>query len=137
MNDLFVNAALVHWGYAEAAATGPGAGLRYAGYFKELEQGARREARGLWRYGDVLTYYRPGGLDLASSGDYQERAATGAGGRVFSAPAPFIPAAVPSSSSPSVSAGSVAPPASRGSVPAVPPGTISSPGTPYMPPRLR
>jgi len=137
MNDLFVNAALVHWGYAEAAATGPGAGTRYAEYFKGLEQGARREARGLWRYGDVLTYYRPGGLGVAGSGEYQERAATGAGGRVFSAPAPFIPAAVPSTSSPYVSAGSVAPSAGRGSVPTVPPGTIPSPGTPYMPPRLR
>src|SRR2546421_7034693 len=37
MNDLFVNAALVHWGYAEAAA--PAAGVRYAEYFKALEEG--------------------------------------------------------------------------------------------------
>jgi micrococcal nuclease len=139
INDLFVNAALVHWGYAEAAATGPGAGLRYADYFKGLEQGARGDARGLWRYGDVLTYYRRGGLELAGDSDYQVRAPTGAGGRVFSAPAPFIPAAVPSTSSPSGSAGSIAPPASRGVVPTVPPGTIPTPGTPYMPapPRLR
>ena len=65
--------------------------MRYAEYFKGLEAGARQDRRGLWRYGDVLAYYRPGGLEVAREGDYQERGATGAGGRVFSAPAPFIP----------------------------------------------
>src|SRR5262249_42125523 len=52
VGDLFVNAALLHYGYAEAAPPAPG--VRYAEYFKGLEDGARREHRGLWRYGDVL-----------------------------------------------------------------------------------
>ena len=89
VGDVFVNAALLHYGYAEAAPPSPD--VRYAAYFKALEEGARRDRRGLWRYGDVLAYYRPGGLEQAGDSDYQGRPAVGAGGRVFSAPAPFIP----------------------------------------------
>ena len=111
VGDLFVNAALLHFGYVEAAPPAPG--MRYAEYFRGLEDGARREHRGLWRYGDVLTFYRRGGLEQAGDTDYQGRPAIGTGGRVFSAPAPFIPSA-PSGSvapAPSVSApAAVAPP---------------------------
>jgi hypothetical protein len=40
----------------------------------------------------VLAYYRPRPTDIdPDSGDYRERAANASGGRVFSAPAPFIP----------------------------------------------
>ena len=88
--DLFVNAALVHLGYGEAAASP--LHRRYTGYLRSLEAGARREHRGLWRYADVLAYYRPRGPEEAGDGgDYRERAADASGGRVFSAPAPFIP----------------------------------------------
>ena len=93
--NVFVNAALLHYGYAEAAE--PRADVRYSEYFKSLEEGARREGRGLWRYGDVQTYYKRGGLEQAGDLDYQGRPAIGAGGRVFSAPAPFIPS-IPSGS---------------------------------------
>ena len=92
----FVNAALVHYGYGEAA-TASTAG--YAAYFRTLEEGARRDARGIWRDRDAQTYHRPRPTELAAdTGEYEDRAATVSGGRVFSAPAPFIPSA-PSSSS--------------------------------------
>jgi hypothetical protein len=109
--------------------------MRYAEYFKGLEAGARRDGRGLWRYGDVLAYYKPGGLEAAGDSDYQVRGATGAGGRVFSAPAPFIPS-VPSgstgySSAPSVGlpATAPAPTATRG-VPSVPSSRMGTGTTP-------
>ena len=79
VGDLFVNAALVHWGYAEAAA--PSAtNARYAAWFRSLEEGARREGRGLWHYGDVQAYNRPGVGESEGDGDYQDRAATASGG---------------------------------------------------------
>jgi micrococcal nuclease len=90
VGDLFINAALVHWGYAEAAAPSP-TNARYAAWFRSLEEGARRDGRGLWRYGDVQAYYRPGAAEREGEGESQDRAATASGGRVFSAPAPFIP----------------------------------------------
>jgi micrococcal nuclease len=128
VGETFVNAALLHWGYLEAAA--PSGDLRYAEYFKGLEEGARRDGRGLWRYGDVLTYHRPGGVENASGGDYQERAATGAGGRVFSAPAPFIPSVPPPGSSPapapSVGLPAAAPPPTSTRAPAVPRGGMGT-----------
>ena len=122
VGGLFVNAALLHWGYAEAAAPSPD--VRYAEYFKGLEEGARHDRRGLWRYGDVLAYYRPGGLEKAGDLDYQGRPAVGAGGRVFSAPAPFIPS-IPAtggaSPSPGVSLPATAPPpTSTRAVPSMP-----------------
>ena len=93
VGDLFVNAALIHWGYADAAPSLHH--TRYQSYFHSLEEGARRERRGLWAYADVLAYYRPRTTELgAESGDYRERAADASGGRVFSAPAPFIPSVV-------------------------------------------
>ena len=108
--DVFVNAAMVHYGYAEAAA--PREDVRYSEYFQALEEGARRDGRGLWRYGDVQAYYKRGGLELAGDTDYQGLPAIGAGGRVFSAPAPFIPSVPSSSSGRPISAPSVGPPAS-------------------------
>src|SRR6266508_1511652 len=96
--NIFVNAALVHYGYGEAA-TASTAG--YAAYFRALEEGARRDARGLWRDRDAQTYHRPRPTELAAdAGEYEDRAPSVSGGRVFSAPAPFLPSA-PSSSSPS------------------------------------
>ena len=122
----FVNAALLHWGYAEAA---PAPGLRYADYFKDLEAGARRDGRGLWRYGDVLAYYRPGGLEVARTGEDHERAATAVGGRVYSAPAPFLPPLSAPTGTSAPSTGSPAPtppPTSKGSAPTLGRGGMGS-----------
>ena len=128
VRDVFVNAAMLHYGYAEAAP--PAANVRYAAYFKELEDGARRDRRGMWRYGDVIAYYRPGGLEQAGDTDYQDRTPTGGGGRVFSAPAPFLPVLTPGGSAPapSGSAPPVTPPTTR-----TPPATMprSGVGTRY------
>jgi len=130
VGDVFVNAALLHYGYAEAAPPAPD--VRYAGYFKDLENGARGARRGLWRYGDVVAFYKPGGLEQTGDSDYLGRPAVGAGGRVFSAPAPFIPSPPPgspivSSPAPSVGLPATAPPATR-SAPSVPRGGL---GTKY------
>lgn len=110
VRDVFVNAALLHWGFAEAAT--PSVHPRYAEYFRGLEEGARRDARGLWRYADVRAYHRPGGSETDADDVYQQRAATAAGGRVFSAPAPFLPSLTPSpAGSSSASSPSIAVPA--------------------------
>jgi len=128
VGDLFVNAALLHLGYAEAAP--PAADVRYAAYFKGLEDGARGARRGLWRYGDVIAYYKPGGLEQTGDTDYQGRPAIGAGGRVFSAPAPFLPSLTPSApSSPAPSVGLPAtapPPAATRNTPTVPRGGMGT-----------
>ena len=123
VGDTFVNAAMLHYGWAEAAA--PSAEVRYSEYFRGLEEGARRDGRGLWRYGDVLAHYKRGGLEQAGDMDYQGHPAIGAGGRVFSAPNPFIPS-IPSGSTggatyaPSVGLPTTAPPSpSSRSVPPV------------------
>jgi micrococcal nuclease len=114
IGDLFVNALLVHHGYGEAAASV--SSTPYGEYFRTLEAGARQDRRGLWRDADAHTYHRPRPAESASGGaGYEERAANASGGRVFSAPAPFIPSLTPSSSAPSAGlpAGPVpAPPAS-------------------------
>jgi len=133
VDDVFVNAALLYRGYAEAERTG--VNTRFATYFQALEADARRSGRGLWRYGDVLAYYRPRPADEAT-GNVTERPANVAGGRVFSSPNPINPASVvttgpvPSSSSSSVSAPSSAAPTSR-SVSGF--GRPSQPGTSYTP----
>jgi micrococcal nuclease len=103
--NTFVNAALVHYGYGEAA-TASTAG--YAAFFRALEEGARRDARGVWRERDAQTYHRPRPTEAAAD-EYGDRTSTVSGGRVFSAPAPFLPPA-PSSSAPSPPGGSVAVP---------------------------
>jgi endonuclease YncB( thermonuclease family) len=122
IGEVFVNAAMLHYGWAEAAA--PRADVRYSDYFRGLEEGARRDRRGLWRYGDVLAYYKRGGLEQAGDTDYQGRPAIGAGGRVFSAPAPFIPSAPSPGSGGSVAAPAAALPA------AAPPPTSTRPVPP-------
>ena len=53
----FVNAELVHQGYAEAATYPPN--VRYQEYFLGLEQGAQAAGRGLWAGGEAQAYYRP------------------------------------------------------------------------------
>lgn len=125
VGDVFVNAALLHYGYAEAAP--PAADMRYAAYFKDLENDARSARRGLWRYDDVIAYYKPGGLEQTGDLDYLGRPTIGVGGRVFSAPAPFIPAPAPggpavSSPAPSVGSPATPPPTSSRNAPGSRPG---------------
>ena len=85
--DLFVNAALVHRGYAETASASTSG---YAAYFGSLEEGARRGGRGLWRDRTTSLYHRPRSTEQAA--DEQDQAAgVTSGGRVFSAPTPFVP----------------------------------------------
>ena len=93
--NTFVNAALVHYGYAEAATASTAS---YAAYFRTLEEGAQRDGRGVWRDRDAQTYHRPRPTELAADAGHED-APTVSGGRVFSAPAPFIPSAPSSSSS--------------------------------------
>src|SRR2546422_2976449 len=57
----FVNAELVHRGYAEAATYPPN--VRYQEYFLGLEQGARAAGRGLWADRAAQAYYRPRPID--------------------------------------------------------------------------
>src|SRR5262249_49329927 len=136
--DVFVNAAMVHYGYAEAAA--PREDVRYSEYFTALEEGARHDGRGLWRYGDVQAYYKRGGPELAGAtgyhgpparggggaAAYQGLPAIGGGGRVFSAPAPFTPSIPSSSGGRATPAPSVGPPATA------PPSAPSSRSVPSM-----
>ncbi|HEU4370591.1 MAG TPA: thermonuclease family protein [Methylomirabilota bacterium] len=108
---LFVNAALVHYGYGEAAVST--STTRYGDYFRALETGARQDGRGLWRDPVAQAYHRPRPPEsAAAAGDYEERAADASGGRVFSAPAPFAPPPMPASPAPAVGA-----PASRSPTP--------------------
>jgi hypothetical protein len=121
----FVNALLVHHGYGEAA-TASTAG--YAEYFRMLQDGAQRDGRGLWADRDAQTYHRPRPTELAADTGEEEGSLARSGGRVFSAPAPFIPAATSSSplapslgvpagpSAPSPSSGSPSYVAPRGSM---------------------
>jgi endonuclease YncB( thermonuclease family) len=104
-----VNALLVHRGFGEAATASTAA---YAEYFRMLEDGARREARGLWRDPSLLAYHRPRPTEVAADDDEVEgRAADLVGGRVFSAPAPFFPPVAASSATPSIAVPSAPPPA--------------------------
>jgi micrococcal nuclease len=115
---LFVNAALVHYGFAE---TTPGSTAGYAEYFRSLQEGAMRDARGLWRREDTRAYHRPRPAEgTAAATEYEERAADASGGRVFSAPAPFIPLPPPTWSQ--RSAPSIGVPAAPPAAPAPTPG---------------
>jgi micrococcal nuclease len=97
VDDVFVNAALAHLGFVEAAATTTV--TRYGEYFRSLESGARQDARGLWRDPEAGTYHRPRPPEgTPEATEYEERAADASGGRVFSAPAPFIPTPAPGGS---------------------------------------
>lgn len=99
VGGLFVNAAMVHYGYGEAAVSA--STTRYGEYFRALETGARQDGRGLWRDPGAQTYHRPRSAEsVSAAGDHEERAADASGGRVFSAPAPFIPPATPVSPAP-------------------------------------
>src|SRR4030095_2225924 len=55
VDNRLVNATLVRRGFVEATADPH----HYLTYFRELEEGARRDGRGLWGNADVLAYYRP------------------------------------------------------------------------------
>jgi len=126
VDNVFVNAELGHRGYAEA--TSPPAPHQYLDYFRALEEGARRDGRGLWHYGDVLTYYRarPPEADL-DTGDDRGHAPDASGGRVFSAPLPYIPALPPGTQSPAPSP-TIAPPGQRRSGPGTSPTYMPAPG---------
>jgi endonuclease YncB( thermonuclease family) len=119
VDGVFVNATLLHRGYAEAERGT--VNTRYASYFQSLEADARRARRGLWGYGDVLAYHRTRPAEsTAAAGNVGGQAANVAGGRVFSSPNPITPSAVaapstlPAPSSSPASAGP-APPATRSS----------------------
>jgi micrococcal nuclease len=130
VDRVFVNAALLQRGYAEAERAT--VNTRYATYFQALEADARRARRGLWGYGDVLAYHRPRPPETAA-GNADERPANVAGGRVFSSPNPIIPSSVPATApatSSSSSVGSTAAPAPRSSGGL---GRSSQPGTTYTP----
>lgn len=130
VDRVFVNAALLHRGYAEAERAT--VNTRYATYFQALEADARRARRGLWGYGDVLAYHRPRPPETAA-GNADERPANVAGGRVFSSPNPIIPSSVPATAPATSSSSSVGPtaapaPRSSGGL-----GRSSQPGTTYTP----
>ena len=133
VGDVFVNAVLTHYGYAEAA-TGSTAG--YAAYFGQLQDGAQRGRRGIWRDPEVVTYHRPHATELAA--DLREGDDAGAGvvgGRVFSAPAPFIPSS-PTSGSSGPSPGVPSGPTTTGSPSSVGPRGSTTTGSPsYIVPR--
>ena len=92
VGDVFVNATLVHLGYGEAALASHAA---YAAYFRSVQDGAQRDGRGLWREQDAQAYHRPRPTEFAAD---EEGGPATVGGRVFSAPAPFIPVLSPGSS---------------------------------------
>jgi micrococcal nuclease len=97
VDDVFVNAALTHLGFLEAAATT--SVTRYGEYLRSLEAGARQDARGLWRDPEAGAFHRPRPAEgTPEATEYEERAADASGGRVFSAPAPFIPTPTPGGS---------------------------------------
>lgn len=98
VGDLFVNAVLVHRGYGEAAVA---SSASYATYFQMLQEDAWREARGIWGDRDAQAYHRPRPTELAAD---DEGAPDATGSRVFSAPAPFVPTASPTTPAPSAGA---------------------------------
>jgi len=126
VDNLFVNAALVHRGYAEAmSSTGPHS---YLAYFRELEEGARRDGRGLWHYSDVLTYYRARPPEAVDTSDDHAHAPDSSGGRVFSGPLPYIPAQPPGTQSSPAPSPTIAPPGQRRSGPGTSPTYMPAPG---------
>ncbi len=133
VDNLFVNAALVHHGWVEAT-TDP---HQYLAYFRTLEEGARRDGRGLWGNGDVLAYYRPHPPEAdLDTGQYRGHAPDGSGGRVFSGFLPSIPALPPGTQSAPASSPAIASPGRGGSgpgLPVLPYSGFPPPGTPYMP----
>ena len=139
VGNVFVNAALLQRGYAEAASS---TDHQYLAYFRTFEEDARRDGRGLWGGRDVLTYYRPHPPEVAEDpGDYRGHPPDGSGGRVFSGTLPYIQPlppgtrSNPASSSPTAPAG--APPDQRrsgpGTYPTLPWNYFPEPGTTYFP----
>lgn len=123
----FVNALLLHHGYAEAP-TASTAG--YAEYFRMLQDGAQRDGRGLWASPDAVTYHRPRPTELAADAADEGGSLNRSGGRVFSAPAPFIPSSSTSSYAPPLGV------PARPSVPSSTPSPRLSAGSPsYIAPR--
>jgi endonuclease YncB( thermonuclease family) len=116
VGNVFVNATLAHYGYVETAT---GSTAVYVPYFRELEEGAVRDRRGLWRDPEAVTYHRPRPTELAAD-ESDDPLGTVVGGRVFSAPAPFIPAPSSSSSGGAISSGSPSFVAPRGSLRTMP-----------------
>ncbi len=134
VDNLFVNAALVHRGWVEAT-TDP---HEHLAYFRTLEEGARRDGCGLWGNGDVLTYYRPHPPEAdLETGQYRGHAPDGSGGRVFSGFLPSIPALPPGTQSSPAPSPPITSPGRQGSgpgtYPVLPYGGFPPPGTPYMP----
>jgi endonuclease YncB( thermonuclease family) len=139
VGNVFVNAALLQRGYAEATAS---TDHQYLAYFRTLEEDARRDGRGLWGNRDALTYYRPHPPEAAPDpGDYRGHAPDGSGGRVFSGwlpdiqPLPPGTRSNPASSSRAVSPGAT-PDQSRsgpGTYPTLPWNYFPEPGTTYFP----
>jgi endonuclease YncB( thermonuclease family) len=134
VGNLFVNAALVHRGYAEATPTGP---HQYLEYFRALEEGARGDGRGLWGNGDALAYYRPRSAEAdEDTVYYRGHAPDGSGGRVFSGFLPSIDALPPGTPSSPASSAPIASPGRRGSSGTYPTPTYQGspvPGPTYMP----
>ena len=138
VGNVFVNAALLQRGYAEAA---PSMDHQYLAYFRTLEEDARRDGRGLWGDRDVLTYYRPHPPEAdPDPGDYRGHPPDGSGGRVFSGTLPPIEPLPPGTrsnpaSSPTVSPGAT--PDQRrsgpGTYPTLPWKDFPEPGTTYFP----
>lgn len=132
-DNRFVNATLVQRGFVEATTDAH----QYLTYFRELEESARRDGRGLWGNADVLTYYRPQPAEAeVDTGQYRGRPPDGSGGRVFSGFLPPIQPLPPGTPSAPASAPTVAPPSRTsgpGTYPTLPYEGFPVPGTTYFP----
>jgi hypothetical protein len=102
VGNQFVNAELVHQGYAEAATYPPN--VRYQEYFLGLEQGARAAGRGLWADREAQAYYRPRPLDeeleLGGTKSFRFVGAPGGVSRDRRSPPPVGPPSSPNVSAP-------------------------------------
>ena len=139
VGNVFVNAALLQRGYAEATAS---TDHQYLAYFRTLEEDARRDGRGLWGNRDALTYYRPHPPEASPDpGDYRGHPPDGSGGRVFSGwlpdiqPLPPGTRSNPASSSRAVPPGATPDQSRSGPVtyPTLPWKDFPEPGTTYLP----
>jgi endonuclease YncB( thermonuclease family) len=131
VDNRLVNATLVRRGFVEATPDPH----HYLTYFRELEEGARRDGHGLWGNADVLAYYRPAEADV-DTGQYRGRPPDGSGGRVFSGYLPSIQPLPPGTPSAPASARAIAPPSRTsgpGTYPTLPYDGFPVPGTTYFP----
>ena len=133
VGNRLVNAMLVHGGFVEAT-TDPN---HYLTHLRELEEGARRDGRGLWGNPDVLAYYRPRPPEVdVDTGQYRGRPPDGSSGRVFSGFLPPIQPLPPGTPSAPASAPTIAPPSRSsgpGTYPTLPYDGFPVPGTTYFP----